>query len=618
MPQLAPRAGVVLALLTLLCILPDPHRATSAPFAANATINLNNGITYQTVTGWEATAQAGQEDPTFPLYKDLLYDQAVNDLGINRLRLEIYSGAENPVDYFSQYLTGQITAAEYRTHWYEIINDNADPLSINPAGFQFAALDYAINNVVLPIRQRLAARGEALFLNLCYVDLGVSAFEHKTNPSEYAEFVLVTYQHMQQKYGFVPNTWEVILEPDTASAQWTGTDIGNTIKAAGDRLVATGFANPKFTAPSTTNLDNAPPFFDLIAAVPGALAYLSEISYHRYQGGAQLANIVQRAMNNGKDAAMLEHIGSGHVNLHTDLTTGRNSAWQQFTLAFPEAPPIDDGAKYYLVNITNPMNPVVSIATRTKFLRQYFKFIRAGAQRIAATTTNGAFDPVAFINTDGKWVVVVKTTMNGTIDIQGLPAGTYGVKYTTDAQYDVDLPDVTIAGGQLVSPTILAAGVITVYGKMPSGGGTATATATRTPTGTATRTPTQTRTRTPTPTATPVPRPNVGVGVAPSGAGRLQVTLQARNVGCAVSNLLQSVQFEGLVPGNARVLWPGVAQPIVSDPPGPLPVPGGVSPFQFTVERVNPGATTVRLIVTDGCGPNMPWPTFVGGGLNAF
>jgi hypothetical protein len=45
-------------------------------------------------------------------------------------------------------------------------------------------------------------------------------------------------------------------------------------------------------------------------------------------------------------------------------------------------------------------------------------------------------------------------------------------------------------------------------------------------------------------------------------------------------------------------------------------VPGTPASYQFTVVRTTPGvASTVHLVVTDGCGA---WPTFVGGGPSAF
>ncbi len=98
----------------------------------------------------------------------------MNELGLDRVRVELMSGLENPVDWFTQFRNGQISVATYKQHWYEIVNDNSDPFSINPAGFQWAALDYKVDNIVTGMRQLLAARGEQLYVNLNYVDFATS------------------------------------------------------------------------------------------------------------------------------------------------------------------------------------------------------------------------------------------------------------------------------------------------------------------------------------------------------------------------------------------------------------------------------------------------------------
>jgi uncharacterized repeat protein (TIGR01451 family) len=423
------------------------------------TISLNSAITYQTITGWEATAQAGQQEcSSFANYKNTVFDQAVNDLGINRLRVEIRSGAENPVDYFDQWMKGEIDNTVWKAHRYEIINDNSNSNSLNAAGFHFTELDHTMDNVVLPIKQRVEANGEQLFINVNYVDFSTSSNTHYANPAEYAEFVLATYQHLQSKYGIVPNTWEVILEPDNCA--WSGSQIGNAIVAAANRLKAAGFANPRFVAPSNTDVAKAITYFDQLIAVPGVHQYLEEFSYHRY-GSANTTNIqtvASRGQQYGINTAMLEYMFADYRNLHEDLTVGNNSAWQQFALAFCTE---DSSAQYYWVNSSN----VAVLGQEAKFLRQYFKFIRKGAVRIGATSDHNYYDPAAFINADGKYVVVVKAVAGGGFSIQGLPGGTYGIKYTTENAYDVDLPDQTISAGQTLSTSIPAAGAITIYAK---------------------------------------------------------------------------------------------------------------------------------------------------------
>ena len=417
--------------------------------------------------GWEATGEAAQLfSPAWNNYKNALLDQAVNDLGLNRVRLEIKSGIENPVDYFTQWQSGQLTEDQYNAKRYEIINDNSNSSVINPTGFQWSSFDSTINEVVIPMRQRLQARGETLWVNVCYVDFGSSTFEHKNNPAEYAEFVLAAYQHMQSVFGFVPDSWEVILEPDTSSASWSAAQTANAIKAAGDRLAANGFT-PRFVAPSVTDAGNAVSYINQIASTTGAMAHVDEFSYHRYSGGniTNLTNIANLAIANNKKVGMLEWIGADYNTLHEDIKVGRNSSWQQFCLAGPTSWGPDTGDRYYLIDDTNVASPVIIMGSETKFLRQYFKYIRAGAQRIEALTGNSNFDPLAFINTNGKYVVVVKAGGSGSFNVQGLPGGTYGIKYTTGSQYNIDLADVSISTGQTLSTSMPQAGVITIYAR---------------------------------------------------------------------------------------------------------------------------------------------------------
>jgi hypothetical protein len=440
--------------------------ATPTPPAGN-NITLNPATVYQTMSGWEITSQAGQNNsPAWNNYKSALLDQAVSDLGINRIRAEVVSGVENPTDYFAQWRAGQITESQYNTKRYEIINDNADPATANTNGFKWSSLDAVFDNLVIPMRQRLQARGESLWVSICYVDFGASGFEHKNNPPEYAEFVLAAYQHVQAKYGFVPDSWEVILEPDTSTAAWSAIQVAQAIKAAGDRLVVAGYT-PNFVAASTTNTANATIYIDQIAQTAGAMQFVSEFAYHRYccASAPILQNIANRAIQYNKRAGMLEWIGADYNTLHEDIKEGRNSSWQQFTLAGPLSWGPDNGSRYYLIDDSNVNNPLIIMGSRTKLLRQYFKYVRSGARRIQAQTGNPSFDPLAFINTNGKFVVVVKAAGGGSFNINGLPAGTYGLKYSTSAQYNIDLPDMTVSAGQPLGTNIPAAGVITIYAR---------------------------------------------------------------------------------------------------------------------------------------------------------
>ena len=104
------------------------------------------------------------------------------------------------------------------------------------------------------------------------------------------------------------------------------------------------------------------------------------------------------------------------------------------------------------------------------------------------------------------------------------------------------------------------------------------------------------------------PRPQVRVDVQPSN-GTLAVTVSATGS----NNGLRAVRFDGFA--NAIV---DAGDQRNQSSPFALSIPAGQEPqsVQFTVRRQTSGqATTVRLVVIDGCGE---WSTFVGGGPSAF
>jgi hypothetical protein len=407
----------------LIVMLFSRWNATSA---SQSVVKLDPHATYQTIIGWEATAQAGHvASPLFPNYKDSLYDQAVNDLGINRLRLEVRAASAN--------------------------------------GFNLPALDFEMTSIVLPMSQRLEARGETLFLSVCVV-----GSDYADDPNGYAQAVLATYQHMERTYGFVPNAWEVALEPD--SFGWkSAAKVAAAMMAAGNLLKANNYPT-YFIAPSNTNMGGAVRWFDQITQIPGAAEYLKEFAYHRYSGVSELnlLAISSRASHYGIKTGMLEHIGSGYHDLHQDLKIGMNSAWQQYTLAFPAKG--DNGAQYYWINERDPTSPI-KIGSKTKFLRQYFRFVRSGAVRIQAASSGGDIDPLAFVNGDGMHIVILKSAAESLFLVEGLPPGTYGRRYTTPHAYDVDAGDVVIGSGEAAEGSLPAAGVMTIYGKIGADSG---------------------------------------------------------------------------------------------------------------------------------------------------
>ena len=52
-----------------------------------------------------------------------------------------------------------------------------------------------------------------------------------------------------------------------------------------------------------------------------------------------------------------------------------------------------------------------------------------GYSLIGAIITNDNFNPLAFINSNGTYEIVIKINKRGPLPIKGLPAGTHGIKH---------------------------------------------------------------------------------------------------------------------------------------------------------------------------------------------
>lgn len=436
---------------SLACVLPAVLACCGSE---SALITVDRARTFQVISGWEANVQTGGSAVT-PAMRDSILTLAA-ELGITRLRVEAKSAYENttPVTLPPGMATTGSTAE--RCGRYFVVNDNDDPESIDWSGFRFASLDTTIESTVLPLARKLEARGRRLYVNLNYVSFILQcgndvAYIHE-DPREYAEFALAVFLHLRERYGLVPDAWEMILEPD--NSHWRGAAIGRALVETARVLEANGFS-PEFIAPSDASMATAIADFDEMVSVPGVLDRLSEFSYHRYNGVSDdnLRAIAERGAQYGVRTSMLEHMGSGPDDLHADLALGNASAWQQFTLAYPIK---DNGAQYFVVDGSD-----IRTGWRTGLLGQYFRYIQPGAVRLGATTTEPAFAPVAFRNEGGGLAVVVKADRGGRIRIAGLPGGKYAITYSTAETIGRELPSVTIADGDTLTTTV-PAGVATI------------------------------------------------------------------------------------------------------------------------------------------------------------
>lgn len=443
---------------------PTPSTGGGTTTQPDVTISLNSGAIEQTMGGWQVPILGTARDYlAIAPYAQDVFSQGVNDLGLNRIALEIYPGVESPSGLCQQqYFSGAVGENQFlRECAYNPINDNNDPSVINPSGFHWDLLDWEIDTLLLPMKRAMDGRGEPLYVDIRYVDYAASAYEPQNNTAEYTEVVLALFQHMQAKYGFVPDGFEIINEPDLATGWGDPAMIGRLAAATGARLKAAGFT-PELLVPGTTDKGNAAPYFETIMNQAGAREYVKEIGWHCYRNSDSnsSAAIGAKALAFGVRSAQTEcwNDSNTYQLLLSELKTSRNAMWSMGTIQGVNG--------YYAFS-----NGTFTIRDRAKYMRQYYKYVRAGAKKIGATSTNATYDPVAFVNTDGRYVVVVKASAAGSFTIGNLPAGTYGIYSTTGPDpasvtaYDVTAPDQTVTASGRLTTSIQGAGVITIFAR---------------------------------------------------------------------------------------------------------------------------------------------------------
>ncbi|MDP3734415.1 MAG: DUF4215 domain-containing protein, partial [Nanoarchaeota archaeon] len=443
------------------------------PPSVNAMITVNPSQTYQTMRGWEANIFAQEFGTPNNLqnhsrWMPAVVNMAVNELGINRGRVELTAGSENPNRWNEQYVNGRIQYRDdanlsnsWRNHRYEIINDNNDPNVINWNAFDFALLDLKVNSMVIPLRNQLTALGKNFYFSLNYVGFTNGDTIHSSNPNEYAEFMLAAFIHMNQTFGFVPDAVEIILEPDVAG--WANGRVGPLIVATEARLRQNGYT-PEFIGPSNTNMWNAYNEFTRIETTPGAANLLAEASFHRYNQAPtsdlqQYANIVSPY---GIGISMLEHWDptNTYIVMHDAIRYANTVAWQQGVLGGNIS-----GSDITPVTLIDTPSASVVRGSYSRYYQQYFRDVDLGAVRIDATSSNEAdYNPLAFVNPDGLYTIIVNArNSGGTVNVTGLPAGTYASRYTTASAYDQAQSAQAISSGGALTVTIPASGVITIY-----------------------------------------------------------------------------------------------------------------------------------------------------------
>ena len=222
------------------------------------------------------------------------------------------------------------------------------------------------------------------------------------------------------------------------------------------------------------------------------------------------------AWDDGTDASGL----TWAQHIYTGLTAANLSA---FLYWWGSTTPSENGDNEGLIQINGS---TVASSGRLWAFANYSRYVRPGAVRIGATSSNSAVDLTAFRNTDGSVAVVALNTATSADPITyslsgtGTPSGATVTPYLTNASSDTAAQAATTVSGGAFTATIPARSLVTyvIPASAGGGGGTPAPTPTPSPTGS--------------PTPTPTPSPTVS-----SGSCQVTYTTQSQWAGGFVASV---------------------------------------------------------------------------------
>ena len=223
------------------------------------------------------------------------------------------------------------------------------------------------------------------------------------------------------------------------------------------------------------------------------------------------------AWDDGTDASGL----TWAQHIYTGLTAAKLSA---FLYWWGSTTPSENGDNEGLIQINGS---TVASSGRLWAFANYSRYVRPGAVRIAATSSNSAVDLTAFKNTDGSVAVVALNTAASADPITyslsgtGTPNGATVTPYLTNASSDTAAQAASTVSGGAFTATIPARSLVTYVIPASAGGG-------------GTPTPTPTPTGSPTPTSSPTPTPSP---TSSSGSCQVSYTTQSQWAGGFVASV---------------------------------------------------------------------------------
>ena len=370
------------------------------PVTARADVNvtLDSAVQYQKILGWGA---ASWSPPwVSQSLREALISEAVNELGLTRLRLELPSG--NKSDAIA----------------WEWLNDDWDPLNINWSAFNTTVADQRITQMVVPFKKAVETNGDPfnIYVSPSLFDGGSSGSAPVwllNNPGEYAEFALAFLLNLKNVHGIEADFYCILNEAGNNN-QFNASVVAEMIKTLGPALEAVGLST-RIQFPESISAQVAwNSYIQRVMDDDDIWPYVGCLSYHLYGTNDPYRSYIRDLGTSIQlPTAQTEYMDLTMNHLYDDLILGGVSFWEIYGI----------GQCFEW----NPNNTSFSRIRQYWNFRQVMHFVRPGAVRIEANSDDSNLRVLAFVNDENTTVVLINGAGSRTANIQNLPVGMYGV-----------------------------------------------------------------------------------------------------------------------------------------------------------------------------------------------
>lgn len=421
---------------SLLCLFPVFLALAGPLYAATADVTVVPSVQYQTILGWGASSWCPPH--ATQMLRDRLVREAVDDLGLTRLRLELPSGNRS------------------NTRAWEWLNDDGDPHNTNWAGFNTGDLDSILPKIVFPFKQRVESNGDPfqVYVSPSFFNSGSTGQVPAWllySPGEYAEFATAMLLELANAHGVVADYYCILNEAGNNNP-FSAQIVGSMIHTLGPWLDGLGLAT-EIQFPECVNANTSWNYIQSLQSDTLIWPHIGLLTYHLYGTNDPYRSYIRDfGLSVGLPTGQTEFMNLNMDHMYDDLTLGGVSIWEVYGQGQWIRPNYDETS--------------FTRSARYWDFRQVMHYVRPGDVRIEAVSSDPSLRPLAFSRFPNTTLVLLNCTppqQPCTVYVSGLTRGRYGVCQSVASGVYQEMGPRTIGSTEVLTVNVPANTITTIY-----------------------------------------------------------------------------------------------------------------------------------------------------------